>query len=304
MDNIKVHDFEKSKKYSPSQIRFLTTYIESFAKASNLQLQYELKNKCNMKMALKEVYQEPYGEFLEKVDYDSTIIDFNIEEEVKNLVFNLDKKVSMTIIDCLLGSNGNVNTEKELTEIDKEILNYIINALFKKTTDYIDMKDLYINEIYMNKAQYTNASSKGSAFIALLEFYLNNEVVGNLKVCLPFESLENVIDKIMAKNSDNNSVETNENIINTQILNAMFEKQITLDVIAELGSMDLTVGELLSLEPGDAFMLDKKIDEDIEIFVGGERAYIGKPGKVASNNAIIIVNSIEGEKISNERENE
>ena len=301
MNNIKVHDFEKSKKYSPSQIKFLTTYIESFVKASNLQLQYELNNKCNIKMSLKEVYQEPYESFLEKIDYDSVIIDFTVKEEVNNLLLNFDKKVSMVIVDCLLGSDGKVDTEKELTEIDKEILNYITNALFKKTIDYIDIEEMCINEIYTNKAQYTNGSSKGSSFISVLEFYLNNSVVGNIKVSIPFESLENVIDKIMAKDLDNSSVKETESVINNQILDAMFEKQITLDVVAELGSMDLTVKELLSLEPGDAFMLDKKIDEDVEIFVGGERAYIGKPGKVASNNAVIIVNSIEGERIANER---
>ena len=304
MNNVKVHDFEKSKKYSPSQIRFLTTYVESFVKASNLQLQYELKNKCNMKIMLKESYQETYSNFLEKIDYDSVIMDFNMSEEIENLIFNIDKKTAMVMVDCLLGSNGKVNTEKELTEIDKEILNYIINSLFKKTSDYADIGDAYITEIYTNKAQYTNANTKGSAYIALLEFYLNNEVVGDIKICLPFESLENVIDKIIAKNTEVNVSNDNESTINTQILDAMFEKQITLDVIVELGAMDLTVKELLSLEPGDAFMLEKKIDEDVDVFVGGERAYIGKPGRVGSNNAVIILNSVEGEKMNNEREDE
>lgn len=304
MNNIKVHDFEKSKKYSPSQIRFLTTYIESFVKASNLQLQYELKNKCNMKLILKESYQETYSNFLEKIEYDSVIIDFNMAEEIENLMLNIDKKTAMVMVDCLLGSNGKVNTEKDLTEIDKEILNYIISSLFKKTSDYADIGDTYIAEIYTNKALYTNANTKGSAYISLLEFYLNNELVGNIKICLPFESLENVIDEVIAKHTEVNISNDNESVINTQVLDVMFEKQITLDVIVELGAMDLTVKELLSLEPGDAFMLDKKMDENVDIFVGGERAYIGKPGRVGSNNAVVIINSVEGEKISNEREDE
>lgn len=304
MNNIKVHDFEKSKKYTPSQIRFLTTYVESFVKASNLQLQYELKNKCNMKIILKESYQETYSKFLEKIEYDSVIVDFNTAEEIENLMLSLDKKTAMVIVDCLLGSNGKVNTEKDLTEIDKEILNYIIGSLFNKTSDYADIGNPCIAEIYTNKAQYTNASTKGSAYIALLEFYLNNEVIGNIKICIPFESLENVIDKVMAKNTEVNISNVSESVINNQILEAMFEKQITLDVVAELGAMDLTVKELLTLEPGDAFMLNKKIDENVDIIVGGERAYIGKPGRVGSNNAVIIVDSLEGEKNNDEREDE
>lgn len=304
MTDVKVHDFEKSKKYKPSQMRFLNTYIENFVKASNLQLQYELKNRCNMKIELKEVYQEQYGDFLENMDYDSVNIDFSIEDRITNLIYNLDKKVALVIVDCLLGSDGKVNVDKNLTEIDKEILNYITDSLFRKTSDFADMSEACINGIYTNKAQYSNPNGGGTIFVSILDFYLNNENIGKMKMCVPFESIENVIEELMAKKTNNNSKEHISDVINTQMLESMFENQVTLDVVAELGSTDLTVKELLSLEVGDAFMLHRKIEEDIDVTVGGQRAYFAKPGKVASNNAIVIVDSVEGEEAEDERENE
>lgn len=304
-DNIKIHDFEKSKKYNLSQIKFLTTCSESFAKSSTLQLQYELKNKNNMKMVLKEVYQEPCSDFLEKMDYDTVIVDFNVGENTNNLICNLEKKVALVMIDCLLGSNGNVSTNKELTDIDIEIINYITTILFKKAESFIDIKNVYVNDIYTNKALYRNAGSKGYAFVSVIEVYLNNEIVGNIKISIPYVSVEKSIEKVMSKKDNKDLLKHNDNNINNEVLETMFENRIQLDVVAELGSIDLSVEELLGLEPGDAFTLNTKINEDIKILVGGKPSYIGKPGKIGTNNAVIITNSIEGEDFDHDkRENE
>lgn len=300
MSDIKIHDFEKSKKYNPSQIKFLTTYSEAFAKSSSLQLQYELKNKNNMKMVLREVYQEPYGDFLEKMDYDTVIVDFNIGDNASGLVLNIEKKVALIIVDCLLGSNGEVKGNKDLTEIDIEIINYISNTLFKKTRDFIDMSKVYINDIYTNKAQYRNSSAKGYTFVSVLDVYLNNDIIGSLKISIPYVNVEKIIEILMAKKDEKDIVNPISDAINDKVLESIFENRIELDVVAELGSVELTVGELLNLEPGDAFALNRKVIEDIGISVGGKTSYLGKPGRIGLNNAVIIIDSIEGEDIEND----
>lgn len=305
MSDIKVHDFEKSKKYNPSQIKFLTSYAEAFSKSSSLQLQYELKNKNNMKMVLREVYQESYGDFLEKMDYDTVIVDFNIGDNANNLIFNMEKKVALIMVDCLLGSNGKVKDNKDLTEIDIEILNYISNTLFKKTSNFIDMSKTYVNDIYTNKAQYRNPNARGYTFVAVIDVYLNNDIIGNVKMSVPYLSVEKIIEVLIAQKDEKDIVKHISDTINNEVLESMFENHIELDVLAELGSVELSVGELLALEPGDAFALNRKVNEDIEISVGGKTSYLGKPGRIGLNHAVIITDSVEGEEIENdERENE
>lgn len=305
MTDVKLHDFEKSKKYNPSQIRFLTTYSDAFLKSSNMQLQYELKNQSSMRMVLKEAYQESYGNFLEKMEYETVILDFDIGDKAKNLILNLDKKVALIIIDCLLGSNGQVSTNKALTDIDIEILKYICNLLFKKTTDSMDMEDAYINDVYANKVQYRNPNTNGTIYISVFEVYLGTEVIGNMRLCIPYESVEKVIDLMMSQQKNNkDSVGLEKDAINQEILESMFDNKVELDVVAELGSATISVKELLDMEPGDAFMLDRKISEDIDVLVGGKRSYTAKPGRVGSNNAVVITGTIEGEDVENdEREN-
>lgn len=305
MSDIKIHDFEKSKKYNPSQIKFLTSYAEAFSKSSSLQLQYELKNKNNMKMVLREVYQESYGDFLEKMDYDTVIVDFNIGDNANNLIFNLEKKVALIMVDCLLGSNGEVKGNKDLTEIDIEIINYISNTLFKKTSNFIDMSKTYVNDIYTNKAQYRNPNARGYTFVAVIDVYLNNDTIGNVKMSVPYLSVEKIIEALMAQKDEKEIAKPISDTINNEVLESMFENHIELDIFAELGSVELSVGELLALEAGDAFALNRKVNEDIEISVGGKTSYLGKPGRIGLNHAVIITDSVEGEEIENdERENE
>lgn len=305
MKDIKIHDFEKSKKYNPSQLRFLTTYAEAFAKSSSLQLQYELKNQNSMKMVLKSVHQEPYTEFIEKLEYDSVIVDFSIGDDVKNLIFSLDKKVALILVDCLLGSNGQVKEDKDLTEIDIEILNYMSNTLFKKTRDFLEMSKANVEDIYTNKAQYRNSSARGSICVSEVDVYLNNEIIGSVKLCVPYVSVEKVIDILMAKKTEQEVSKTLNDNINKEVLNSIHENRIEFDIVAELGSAMIDVRQLLSIDTGDVLMLDKKNNEDIEVLVGGHKAYLAKPGKVGSNNAIIITDSIEGEVIEDDkRENE
>lgn len=305
MKDIKVHDFEKSKKFNPSQIKFLTAYAEAFSKSSTLQLQYELKNKSSIKMAVKEVYQELSSDFLERLDYDTVIVDFNIGENVNNLILNLDKKVALVVVDCLLGSTGNIKENKELTEIDIEIIKYLSSTLLKKTRNFINVSESEVNEIYTNKAQYRSASMGGYSCVSVIDVYLNNDLIGNMKVSIPYVSVERVLDVLMAKNTESESIKQFSEKVNQEVLDSLYENRVQLDVVAELGSIELTVRELLSLGVGDAISLDTKISEDIEITVGGKTSYLGKPGRIGSNNVVVITNTVEGEVVENdERENE
>lgn len=305
MKDVRIHDFEKSKKYNPSQIKFLTTYSEAFVKSSNMQMQYELNSQNDIKMALNGVSQEPFGEFIENIDYNSVIVDFSVGEKANNLLIVLDKSVSLITVDCLLGGNGNIELSRDLTEIDVEILNYTISSLLRKTSDFVDSDSVTVQYIHTNKAQYRNPCSQGNVFIADVEVYLNGNSIGKIKVCVPFISVEKIIDVLISRRNSSDSTLTSESFVNKDVVQSLYDNHIEFDVIAELGSTMISVQQLLSINEGDVLMLDRKTDEDIDILVGGEKAYIGKPGKVGQNNAVIITDSIEGEVSENdEREYE
>ena len=74
------------------------------------------------------------------------------------------------------------------------------------------------------------------------------------------------------------------------IANAMQEHiyQMPVSLFAHLGSAMLTFEETISLQINDILLLDKKVDDPIEIVAEGQTLLKGRPAKSAGNYAVVI----------------
>jgi flagellar motor switch protein FliM len=59
-------------------------------------------------------------------------------------------------------------------------------------------------------------------------------------------------------------------------------------ITAQLASTALTLKEIMSLEVGDILLLDKKVNEPIELITSGRTALLGKPARLSGKNAVVI----------------
>ena len=55
-----------------------------------------------------------------------------------------------------------------------------------------------------------------------------------------------------------------------------------------MASTMLTLEEIISLEVGDILLLDKKVNESIELVISGQTAFRGWPAKSAGKHAVLI----------------
>ena len=65
-------------------------------------------------------------------------------------------------------------------------------------------------------------------------------------------------------------------------------QQMSVSISAQLASTALTLEEMMSLEVGDILLLDKRIDEPIELTVNGRMALRGRPAKLSGKYAVVI----------------
>jgi flagellar motor switch protein FliM len=59
-------------------------------------------------------------------------------------------------------------------------------------------------------------------------------------------------------------------------------------ITAQLASTALTLKEIMSLEVGDILLLDKKVNEPIELITSGKTALLGRPARLAGKYAVVI----------------
>lgn len=134
-----------------------------------------------------------------------------------------------------------------------------------------------------------------SDMIAIISMSLKiGEVEGLMNICLPYFTLEDVMDKLntkywystMQKEDSTDYEEHIESLI----------KRIDIPVKAVLGRSMVSVNDFLSLQVGDIIRLDSRVDSEMNVFVGNIRKFTALPGSNKENYAVQVTSVIrEGE---------
>ena len=99
-----------------------------------------------------------------------------------------------------------------------------------------------------------------------------------LIICNHLESVVGESDQVIETFSDG---EVSKAIIDR--LNKM-----SVAVTAQLASASLTFEEIMGLQSGDIVLLDRKVDEPIEVIAENEIVFYGQPAKSAGKHAVVI----------------
>lgn len=293
MGDIKVYDFKKSKRFSVDNIRKLTLNCEDFCKMSNLQMVYELKNE-DLKLKMGKVNQTNYEAFVEEVNHDSIIIEYKMEPLIDNMAIFLDKYVALVLVDLILGGDGNIyDINRDLTNIDLDMLHYFMDQLLKRCQVPNGCEEAEIESIYSDTAQYRKLKNRDSLFICNVKSILCGKEIGIIRLCIPYRSMELVINDLEYKKK--NRFNTNKGEIEDNTHYYEHVKNINIGISAILGSAILSINDLLNINEGDILLLDQNINDDIKINVGGYETYKGKPGLIGIKKGIEIRNVIDEE---------
>lgn len=297
MEDIKLYDFKKSERFSLENIRQLSLMCEEFCKTSNMQISYETKSE-GFKFTVNKNLQTTYGELLESLEGNNVVIEYNILPLVKNLTLFIDKASALSIVDLLLGGNGKIeNLDREPTNIDLELLRYLFENLLKRIYTPYQYETVEVSRVYSNKVQYQKLNNKDMIFTSLINVSLENKVIGDLRFCIPYESIKEVINDF-----GSDKVKQDENLEEDKIKdissNEIFEfiQDVEVDVFAKLGETKISINDLLNLEVGDVILLDQKINDDITISIGDSKIYKAKPGVIGVKKAVEITDIISKER--------
>ncbi|MGG7096684.1 FliM/FliN family flagellar motor switch protein [Clostridium sardiniense] len=294
MNDVRLYDFKKSEKFSIENIRHLIMMSEEFCKTSNLQISYETK-KEGFKLELETSNQVSYDDFLERTNKDDIIIEYNIDSNVQNLTLFIDKSVVLSLVDLLLGGSGKVkDINREPTKIDLELTRYLIQGLLQRIYLPYKYNSVEITGIYTNTAQYQRLTGKDIVFESIIGVKINNCNIGRMRFCMPYKSMEPVINNLV--NIKVNSEE--EEKLNDIFSNEIFEyvKNVDMDIQANLGTIEISINDLLNIQEGDVVLLNQQINDDIIVKVGGADIYKAKPGILGIKKGVQITDIISRER--------
>jgi flagellar motor switch protein FliM len=120
------------------------------------------------------------------------------------------------------------------------------------------------------------------------------DVEGFMNMCLPFITLEDVMDRLNTKFWYSTMQENKDEYAKDNI-EAML-KRVVIPVKAVLGTSKISVLDFMNLQVGDCIRLDAKVDSDMNIFVGNIKKFTALPGASDDQYAVRVTSVIREEE--------
>lgn len=290
MHDIKKYDFKKPQRYSSDNMRFVSVIAEEFCKNINIFLNYELKQK-NLVCKVERVEQTNYEEFTNIINSDSVIVEHAIQPLVNGLIYQIDKAIALTFIDCMLGGDGDFEDyTRELTEIDKRLIHHVSDSFLSKLHVVEGCEYREVMDVHLNLSSSKKYPISESVLIAHMKMMRGNKEIGKMRFCKPYSCMEPILPQLETKKLfKSKNVEYDFEFTNA-IYNNVYAA--STDVVALLGKAKVKVQELLDLNVGDVIKLDTKPDEEIELYIAGSKSFKCKPGLIGYKKGVIIVDGV------------
>lgn len=298
---VKAYDFRRPDKFSKEQIRTLNMIHENFARGISTMLSARLRAMVDARVA--SVEQMTYAEFTRSMPNPTNLSIFNLPPLEGSGALELNPNLTFSIIDRLLGGTGTAGIKnRPLTDIEQSIIEKIILAsldALKESWENVIAFEPELEKVETNP-MFAQLVPPNDMVILITMVTKIGEVEGMINVCIPYMVLEPVINKLTAQfwfSSVGKTVTSK----NADVLQKRLEKA-NIPLVVELGHTKISVRELLELQVRDVIKLDTGVNDELNVMVGSDTKFKGRPGLFGSRISVQITSVLPGLKVGGEED--
>lgn len=291
--NIKIYDFKRPDKFSKEQIRTVSIMHETFARLTTTSLSAQLRSLVHVHVA--SVDQLTYEEFIRSIPSPTALAVINMDPLKGSAILEIDPAITFTIIDRLFGGTGEGSkVNRELSEIEQSVMESIIVRILgnmrEAWSQVIDLRPR-LGQIETNPQFAQIVPPTEMVVLVTLETKVE-DVEGMMNFCIPYMTIEPIISKLSAQYWYS-SVRRGATTENLNILRERLSS-IGVSLVAEVGSMNLPVRDVISLTQGDIIRLQNtRVNDPMTLKIGNRPKFECRPGVVGSKVAVQITKKLE-----------
>ena len=274
---VKDYDFARPAKFSKEHLRTLEIIFEHFGRLLATNLPAYLRKSVSLDVVNSEVVI--YSEFSNALSNPVLLGVVGMDPLMGNVIMEMASNLGFAIVDRLLGGVGNsLEKERDFSEIELSILERVfticVNLLHEPWENVVEITPR-LNRIETN-SQFAQIISP-SETIAIVTINLKiGDVEGLMNICLPYTTLEPVMDKLNTKYWFSTMKEKDSNSYEAAIENIIDNALIPMKAV--LGTSKINVQDFVNLQLGDVIRLDRKVDDELEVYVGNIKKFKALPG--------------------------
>lgn len=292
---VKNYDFKRPVKFSKEHLRTLEIIYEHYGRLISTNLPVYLRKNIQVSVASSETVT--FSEFTNALSNPVILGIVNFSPLPGNIIIELSSNLGFAMIDRMLGGQGNpLEKNREFSEIEMTILEKIMivcmQLMREPWRNVVDIAPMM--ERIETNPQFAQVIAP-SDMIAIVTLSLKiGDVEGFMNICLPFFTLEGVMDNLNTKYWYSTMQEKNDENYEDYIESLI--RRVDVPVKAVLGKSSISVNDFVNLQPGDIIRLDKKVDNELNVYVGNIKKFTALPGSNKDKYAVRVTTVIrEGE---------
>lgn len=292
---VKNYDFARPAKFSKEHLRTLEIIFEHYGRLLSTNLPVYLRKNVQVEVMSSEAVT--YSEFSNALSNPVLLGIVNFAPMKGNIIIDVAENIGYAIIDRMLGGAGMpLDKSRDFSEIELLILERIFNVMANLLPEpWMSVTELSprLERIETN-SQFAQIISP-TEMIALVTLNMKiGEVEGLLNICLPYMTLESVMDKLNTKYWYSSLQDKDEQQY-SETIEALISRA-PMPMKAVLGKSAISVNDFIGLQMGDIIRLDAKVDEPLDVYVGNIKKFTALPGASGDKYAVRVTSVIREEQ--------
>lgn len=291
---VKNYDFARPSKFSKEHLRTLIIIFEHYGRLLSTNLPAYLRK--NVQVEVMNAEAITYSEFSNALSNPVLLGVVNFAPLDGNIIIELDNGLGYAIIDRMLGGGGQpMDKIRDFSEIEliiiERIMNICTNLLVEPWSSVIEINPK-LERIETN-SQFAQIISP-SEMTSIITIHIRiGSVEGLMNICIPFTCVEAVIDKLNTKYWYSTMKENDDKVYQEVIEGAIAKAKIPIRAV--LGRSTVSVNDFTNMQVGDIIRLNRKVDDELDIYVGNIKKFTALPGASSDAYAVRVTSILKEE---------
>jgi len=283
----KSYDFRRPNKLSKEHLRSLHLLHGVLARYLSNYLTGYLRN--NIQFEVVSVDQLIYEDFIRSIPTPTVISVFKVSPYEESAIIQFDPMFLFPMVELFFGGSGDAPVEmRELTDIELSVTRSLSRIL-------LDNLEMTWREVASISTEIVSVDSNTN----LHQIFPFNEIValvtmttkvgdspkGILSLCLPFPLLDHLVVRPSQYKHFGGNIHADDKE-RRKIEHWLGIPKIELTVVT--GQTKITVRDFLHLQVGDVLVVDRKVDQDMDVYVDENLKYKAQAGSLGNQFAVKI----------------
>lgn len=284
---VKDYNFARPSKFSKEHLRTLVFIYEHYARLLSTTLPVYLRKNVQVEVMHSEA--ATYQEFSNSLSNPVLLGVVNFAPLEGNIIMEMATGLGYAIVDRMLGGDGQpLEKTRDFTEIELTIIERImvvcVNLLVEPWQTVVQLEPM-LDRIETNSqfAQFVTPNEMTSIITMNIKI---GAAEGLMNICIPYDVIEPVIDKLNTKNWYSSNETTEIGTYKEVIEESLQKAQIPVRAI--MGRSAISVNDFMHLLPGDIIKIDTHLEDELDVYVGNIKKFSAIPGAYDDSYAVKI----------------